>query len=208
MSLRTISRSAVGGYVKLVRLPLDAAIRLRPRNRGNGQPAGTIALDRFEARLRSIAGRTLRDEELVQDADRRRLAADERERAEHLRAEADRRTAHAEAQAMDKSTKAEQQRRRASERAAQRKKLAGNRRRAETRRIADVKARRRRANKNGAARKEDAIDDRAKRVRLKQLDREADALAKKQDALTAKSEAERLRRTASRTKAARKRSRA
>src|SRR5204863_8020691 len=134
MSLRAISRSAVGGYVKLVRLPLDAAVWLRPRNRGNGHAAGTIAVDRFEARLRSIAGRTLRDEELVRDADRRRLAANERERADNLRAEADRRTELAEARATEKGTKAEQQRRRASQGAAQRKKLAGERGRAENRR--------------------------------------------------------------------------
>ena len=208
MSLRTISRSAVGGYVKLVRAPLDVAVRLRPRNRGNDHAPGTIALDRFEARLRSIAGRTLGDEELVRDADRRRLAADERERAGRLRAEAHRRSEFAAGRLSEKEEQAGQQRRRAAQRAAERKQQAGTRRQAETRRIADVEARRRRANKNEAVRKEAAIDDRSKRARLQQLDREADALAKKQDALSAKSEAQRLRAAASRTKAARKRSRA
>ena len=73
MSLRTMSRSAVSGYVKLLRLPLDAAVGLRTRNGTKDRSGGTIALDRVEARLRSIAGRTLRDNELVRDAARRKL---------------------------------------------------------------------------------------------------------------------------------------
>ncbi len=88
MSMRTISRSAVGGYIKLLRLPLDAAVGLRTRNGRHGVAGATIKLDRMEAGLRRMAGKTLGDEELVRDAERRRLAADERERAAGLRAEA------------------------------------------------------------------------------------------------------------------------
>jgi colicin import membrane protein len=203
MILRTISRSAIGGYVKLLRLPMDAAVRLRARN-GNGPSGGMIALDRFEANLRSIAGRALRDDALVHDAERRRVATDQRARAIRLRAEANRRSELAEERLSEKEQKAEQQRRRASQRAAERKQQAEKRLQAERRRIADVEAQRRRANERAAAAKEDAIKDRSKRARLQQLDREADALAKKQDALAAKSESQRLRQAASKTKASRK----
>ena len=205
MSARTISRSVVGGYVKLLRLPFDAAVGLRTRNGRRDLSVGTITLDRFEARLRSIAGHTLRDDELVRDADRRRLAADERERAGHLRAEAQRRSEHAEERLSEREKKADQQRRQAARRAADRKKRAEQQQGAETRRIAGLETRRRRANEKATARKAEAIDDRSKRSRLRQLDQEADALAKKRDALTAKNESQRLRRAASTTKSARKR---
>src|SRR4051812_3858781 len=86
--LRQISRAAVGGYVKAVRLPLDTAARVA--GRGNGRTSGiTLALDRAEATARDVAGRALGDAELRHDAGRRRLAADERERALRLRAEAE-----------------------------------------------------------------------------------------------------------------------
>jgi hypothetical protein len=208
MSLRTISRSAVGGYVKLLRLPLDAAVGLRTRNGGTDLSGGKITLDRFEARLRRIAGRTLRDNELVRDAERRRLAADERERAGRLRAEAQRRSEHAEERLSEREKKAEHQRREAARRAADRRKRAERQREVESRRVADLESRRRRANEKATTRKAKAIDGRSKRARLQQLDEEADALAKKQDALTAKTESQRLRQAASKTKAARKRSRA
>lgn len=205
MSLRTISRSAVGGYVKLLRLPFDGAARLRPRNEEDGPSRGTLALDRFEATFRRVAGGMLGDDELVQDATRRRVAVDERQRAFRLRAEAGRRTDLAEERLSANEEKAEQQRRQASQRAAERKRQAEKRRQSESGRIAEDEARRRRANENAAAQRAEAIEDRSKRSQLRQLDREADALAKSQDALTAKSEARRLRQAAGNTKAARKR---
>ena len=57
MSPRTISRSAVGGYIKLLRLPLDAAVGLRTRNGRHGVSGATIKLDRMEAGLRRMPAR-------------------------------------------------------------------------------------------------------------------------------------------------------
>jgi colicin import membrane protein len=205
MSMRTISRSAVGAYVKALRLPFDAAVSMRARNGRTDQSRATTTLDRFEATFRSIAGRTLGDQELQRDAERRRLAAAERERADGLRTEAERRSELAEERLSEKEEKAEQQRRQAARRAADLKKRAEQRRKAETRRIADLESQRRRASEKAKGRRAEAIEGRSKRARLKQLDVEADGLAKKQDALTAKSESQRLRSAASKTKAARKR---
>jgi hypothetical protein len=205
MSLRTISRSAVSAYIRLLRLPVDTAVGLRTRN-GRTEPSrATLRLDRLEASLRGIAGRTLRDEGLVRHGDRMLIAADERQRAGGLRAEARVRSERADRRLSEKEKQAEQKRRRAGQRAAGRKKQADRQRQAESRRIEKVEARRRRANENGAARREQAIEDLSKRARLQQLDKDADALAKQQDALTAKNESQRLRSAASKTKAARKR---
>ena len=205
MSARAISRSAVGGYIKMLRLPFDAAVGLRTRNGRKDLSGAAITLDRFEARLRSIAGHTLRDDELVQDAERRRLAADERERAGDMRAEAQRRSDHGEERLSEREKKADQQRRHAARLAADRKKRAEQQREAESRRIAGLETRRRRANQKTTARKAEEIEDRSKRARLQQLDQEADALAKKREALTTKNESQRLRRAASAAKSKRKR---
>jgi colicin import membrane protein len=204
MSMRTISRSAVGGYIKLLRLPWDAAFAARAST-GENHSGGTIVLDRFEARLRSIAGRALHDDELVRDAERRRLAADERARAGRLRVDAQRRSEHAEERLTGRVKEAQQQRRQAARQAADRKKDAERRRQAESRRIDALEARRRRANESAAAAKEEAIEHRSKGARLQQLDEEAHTLARKQDALTAKNESQRLRQAASKAKATRKR---
>ena len=205
MITRTISRSAIGGCLKLLRLPWDTTVTMRSRNGGKNLSGTTIALDRLEARVLNIAGRALRDDELVLHAERRRQAADERERASRLRAEAEGRSEHAEERLSEQERQADQQRRQAVRRAADRRKRADQRRKAEGRRIAGLESRRRVANEKVTARKAKAIDDRSKRSRLQQLDHEADALAKKQDALTAKSESQRLRQAASQAKSARKR---
>ena len=204
MNARTISRSAVGGYLKLLRLPLDAAVGMRLRNRDADRSTATIRIDRLEAGLRGIAGRTLGDQELLRDAELRRLAADERERAVRLRANAQRRSELADERLSKTEEKAERLRRQAVTQAANRKARAEQQRQAESRRVKEVEARRRRANAKATARQAEAIEDRSKRVRLQQLEEEADALKKQKDALAAKNEARRLGAAASKTKAARK----
>jgi hypothetical protein len=206
MNARTISRSAVDGYLKLLRFPLDAAVTVGLRNRAAERSTATIRLDRVEAGLRGLAGRTLGDEELRRDAELRRLAADERERAVRLRVTAQRRTEFADERLSETEEKAERQRRQASAQAVNRKARAERQRRVESGRVKEVEAQRRRANGKATAQQAAALEERSKRVRLEQLDEQADALSKKEEALAAKNEARRLRAAASKTKAARKKS--
>src|SRR5205823_2791024 len=82
MNVRVIPRTALTGYLKLVRTPLDAAIRLLPGN-GNGdgaKPTAQLAIDRADATIRSVAGTFLGDSALREDGARRHHAARERER--------------------------------------------------------------------------------------------------------------------------------
>jgi hypothetical protein len=91
MTTRDIPRAAVDSYLRLVRWPVDTAVGLLPGDDQRGaRPAAELTVDRADATLRGLAGRVLADAELRQDAARRRVAADERERALHLRAEAQR----------------------------------------------------------------------------------------------------------------------
>src|SRR3989442_1775457 len=109
MDVRWIPRTAVDGYVRLARRPLDAALGLVDRN-----GAGTIAVDRVDATVRAIAGAALRDDRLREDATRRREAANERERALRLAAEAELRGQRGADEAVEHRQEAQRTRREAA----------------------------------------------------------------------------------------------
>ena len=123
MSIRAIPRTAIGGSIKAMRLPLDIAVSLLPGNGAGPRPTAGLALDRIEAHVRDLAGVALGDEVLREDAARRRVAADERERALRLRraaqADAEQRKAAADLQRRTQESAAE-----AAERAAEQERAA------------------------------------------------------------------------------------
>jgi hypothetical protein len=176
MNLRSIPRAAVGGYVKAVRWPLDRVLGR------NAEPA----IDRAEAAAREVAGTALGDDELKTDAKLRRTAADQRERAQTLDEQAGQRRAEARDQAQA------------------RKREADRKRAAEKRAATRAEQQRKQAAERAAAQTEAALDERAKRERLQQLDREAEALAEREEAVTARDEANRLAGAAASAKADRK----
>src|SRR3954452_20792120 len=94
--LRGMSRAAVGGYLKAVRLPLNVAVRLRGRGPGGERAESTV--DRLEAVARKAAGRALGDAQLSEDAALRMVPADERVRALALRETAAERAGEAQEQ--------------------------------------------------------------------------------------------------------------
>ena len=120
--LKTITRTAIGGTIKLARLPVDMAVKLTGRG-GDDSPAG-ISLDRAEAGVRSAAGQILRDEEMVKDAALRREAADERATGQRLRTRAEERTEMASDAIADQKAQATERRRRARENAEKRRRKA------------------------------------------------------------------------------------
>src|SRR5436305_3590873 len=87
MNIRTIPRTAFTSYLRLVRIPIDAAIGALPGNR----EARKLSADRADATVRSVAANVFGDSDLREDAQRRRAAADERAKALKLRGEARRR---------------------------------------------------------------------------------------------------------------------
>ena len=102
MALKNIPRTVVGGYLKVARAPVDAALKLAGRGK-----QGEVVVDRAEAAARDVAGTALGDEELRRDAARRRTAADTREEAIELREQAEEREGAAQQRA-DQKTKAAQ----------------------------------------------------------------------------------------------------
>lgn len=204
MSLRDIPRSAVGGAVKLTRLPLDIVVSMLPGNGSGTKPAAAIAVDRFEAALRDAAGIALFDEELREDAMRRRIAADERERELRLRAEAERRTAEADERFSARVEDAED-RRSAAEKRAEHERQEAERRKQQRAANAARRAQARKAtNRKVRAKVDEQLDEEADEARLEQLKKEAAALEERERALTAQAEAQRLQDEATKKKAARK----
>jgi hypothetical protein len=186
MTARTLPRTAVGGYIKLARLPFDAAIGALPGSRTGRGARASVALDRVEARLRGVAGALLLDSELRADARRRQLAADERGHALRLRNEAEQRRQNGAQQAEERKTQAARSR---------------DRRKQEAR---ESEGRRRSANRRAAAKAGEATQKQARRGRLDALDTKAEALDQKDEALSSRDEAERLAEAAAAAKAERK----
>src|SRR4051795_3006707 len=103
----SVTNKAVDGYLKLVRIPLDSAVGLLPGNGDGRGPAAGLALDRADATVRAIVGTILRDADLLRDAEGRRTAADECEKALRLRTEAQRKSQEADAKLEHREERAE-----------------------------------------------------------------------------------------------------
>ena len=199
--LRTIPRTVVTSYVSVARLPFDLTARVL----GGSEVTGPkLAVDRADAAVRAFAGGVLRDPELKADAQRRRVAADERQRALELRLAAKRTKGEAQEQFEERQTAAQRKRQKAAEEAEQKQAQAARDAERERARVAEVERKRREAVEAAAAKKEKAIEDEARRARLEQLDREAEALADQEKALHADKTADRLKVAAGEAKAARK----
>jgi hypothetical protein len=204
MNVSAIPRRAVDGYLKLVRVPFDGAIRLLPGNGTGAKPAAGIALDRVDARARTVFAKALRDPALAEDAARRREAANQREHALRLRSQADVKGEQADTRFEERHEQAARQREQAKERAKRRRQQAARQEKEKKSRAAQIAANRATASHKTAQRREEALGDQATRERLQTLDAKSDALAEQQKELTARDEARRLSEAASRAKAERK----
>jgi colicin import membrane protein len=205
MRLRAIPRTAIGGSLKVMRLPLDIAVSLLPGDGAGPRPRAGVALDRIEAHARDLAGAALGDEVLREDAARRHIAADERERALRLRAAAEARANEADARRADTREDADEQREQAAQRARREHAEADRRQQQRTQGVGRVERTRRAASETARSKADEAIEEIATEARLKQLERDADVLDERAGALTAEAEAQRLQDAATRKKVARKR---
>jgi len=154
--------------------------------------------------MRQLAGYALLDDELREDAARRRVAADERERALRLREAVERASAEADERLADRVDQAEEHRAVAEERAERQRQEAEQRRAAEARAAAQAETRRKAANRQARAKVDEAIEEQGDEARLEQLKAEAQALEEREAALTAQDEAQRLQDAATAKKAARR----
>ncbi len=205
MDARRLGGTVVDGWLRVTRIPVDVIARAVPNGDTGPRNSVMLLVDRADATVRDFAGRVLRDEELVRDAERRRVAADERERAIALRVEAERKKREADAK-MREDQRAAEARRQDAERDAQERAAQIEREKNERQRKAEETARQRRRTAEEERREKlEETEKEAKRERLRVLETEAEALDTEEEALTAADEAQRLRKAASAAKAARKR---
>lgn len=204
MDIRTIQRTAVGGYLRLARVPLDVATRLLPGGRAGARGAAQTAVDRVDATARALAGTLLGDPTLREDARRRRAALQERSRAVRLREQAEHRRAQGEAVEEERHEQARGRRRRAEERTADRRRQAQERKQQEQTRARTAARRRVEKSRDAEEQVEEKIEAQAPERRLEALEAESEAQAERERALTARDEAERLGRAAAAVKQERK----
>jgi hypothetical protein len=86
MNLKDLPRSAVGGALKVVRIPVDAVLDRAPANRLTAKARELF--DRTDASTRGAAGEALDDEQLRRESRLGRVAAEERAEASELRSKA------------------------------------------------------------------------------------------------------------------------
>jgi colicin import membrane protein len=196
--IRTIQRAALDRSLKTARALPDRAAKML------GRQDAELALDRAEAEVRDVAGRVLFDPELRQDATKRRLAADEREKALRLRAQAAAVTEEADEELAEREERAQQRRQEAAQKATQRKQQAAKRTQQAKAQVAKTAQAREEAAAKAEQRKQEQIDSQARKERLEALDTKAKALDEQAEAATARDEALRLKRAAAETKAKRK----
>ena len=206
METRVMGHQALDGWLKLARLPIDTITRLLPNGDTGPRNAAMLIVDRADAAVRDTIGGLLRSDALRQDAHRRRIAVDERERAMELRAEATAKSRQADARLQARTDTVAQQRAKAEEVAQDRLSEVSEMHDDRQQRVEETAAKQKRAVEQDEQQKRASADTRARRQRLDVLDDQADALDQQSDALTARDEAQRLRRVASTAKTTRKRS--
>jgi hypothetical protein len=204
MNVRVIPRTAVQGYLKLVRTPVDTAIGLLPGNGKGAKPSAQLAVDRADATVRSVVGTLLGDRVLREDGARRRQAAQERERGLRLRDHAEQTAEQADARLQERERQAQQERRRARQTATARRREAETKAQKKKQQAARTESRRREAAHDVAAQREQAIERRAPHEELETLEAKSDALRAREQEITARDEARRLAEAARQVKAERK----
>lgn len=204
MQLPNTAHRALDEWVKVLRFPIDSVVSVLPNGSRGPRNAAMIAVDRADASIRAAIGGLLKDNELIADAQRRRVVADERERAISLRIAAETKQEEADDRFEQKRAEVDE-RRETAERAEAEQKAKVERQRVERERKAEEAARaQKRAADTAKERRLAAADERAKRERLKVLAEKTEALDSKAKALTVEDEAQRLRKATSKAKAARK----
>jgi hypothetical protein len=204
IEVSNVRRAAIDGWLRVARLPFDTVARLLPADRGP-RNAAMLVIDRADATVRAAVGGILHDDDLCEDAFRRRAAADERRRAIELRMAAEEKQRDSDAQLAEALEGAARVREQAADEADRRLRQADNERAEQELRARLAAAAQERAVQLAREERLAAEDKQAKRERLNVLDEQAEALDREADALMASEDAQLLRDAAGAAKAARKR---
>ena len=202
MNPRTLTRTALDLSLRTALAPWSTVARWTRFNGDRTSPL-EVAVGRVDAAVREFAGRATGDDQLVEDALRRRAAADNRAVAIELREEAEERERRAEREREQREEQAEAVRERAEE--AAEKKRAAARKKASQRKQAVKKAAssKKQAVRKAAAAKRETISKAEREARLEELEEKEKALSAEERAIAEQERAARLQRSSEQTKASR-----
>src|SRR5581483_5726631 len=145
-------------YLRLFRLPLDAAIDRLPGNGTGASPAARLFVDRADASVRAVLASILGDSSLREDAQQRRAAAEGREHALGLRVEAERKSEKADARLQQREAQAARQREQAKQRAKAQREQVAKTREEKSRRAIEAENKRLEASRKAEARAHEAVN--------------------------------------------------
>jgi DNA anti-recombination protein RmuC len=203
MNPRTLTRSAVDLSVRTALAPWTAVARFT-RFGGDRTSPLEVAVGRIDAAVREFAGRALFDDELVQDAARRRAAADNRSVAIELHQEAEKREQEAEQRRQQREAQAEEVRERTEQVADQKREQAEQKASQRKQAVKKSANARKQAVSKAAAKKREQIAKAEREARLEELEETEEALDAEQRAIAEQKRAERLKSSAAATRAARR----
>jgi hypothetical protein len=183
--IRSIPRSAVQGYLRALRLPLDAASRVADRN-ADRPWAPSIAYEGFEAKVKGVTGRLLKDDVLTEQAEVQRARVSQLRKAAENTAAADAKQAVADRELDERRAAAERKEVDAAEKAEAEK--AQN---AEREKRAKAEARRRASRQKKVAtrterNRKQAVAEKATTAKAADLEAERAALLERKEAAAAK----------------------
>lgn len=201
MMLTTLTRTAVDVSLRVGLAPWSAVARLT--RRGGQHSSLELAVDRFDASARELAGKVLSDQELLVDAAHRKAATQARATAKGLHESAEEHESEADRVASARREQAEDLREQAEERTAQRVESAEKTKARRKQTAASARQSKKQAVKKTAAKRKEAIEKEGRAARLEELDRKEEALDAREEAVTASDEADRLQASAEAKKARR-----
>lgn len=205
-TITAIPKAAVTGYLRVLRLPLDAVESVANRNSEEEWPPA-LAFDAFEAQILGALGSLLRDDDLVQEAARERTRIDQLRRAMTLEAEAEQRRQQADRELDERRQQAQDHAETAEERAEQAEERLEQEKAEKKRRVQAQAAGKKQNARKAAEAREDRIDDLERDAEAERLAAEREALAERKEALEATGDALELDKAAASVKQRRKASR-
>lgn len=185
IDLNTLPRAAMRGYLRVLRLPLDA-LEAVSRRGDDGSWAPAVAFEAFEAQVKAATAALLRDEGLRQEATLQRARVTQLRRAAELEVAADSARAEADDELAQRRQEAEAEREEAAQRAAEAEARVQREKAAAETRVRQQAAQQQRKVRETAQAKRERIAAQEKAARTRQLREERAALVEQKRAVAAK----------------------
>lgn len=191
IDISTLPRTAVEGWLGVVRLPVTAAAVVSRHAQDESWPP-ILAFDAFEARFKAIVASVLHDDKLAEDAEAGQQRVTRLRDAVALEAAAEQKRTQADQELTQRRESAQQRAEQAKNRAESQKEQLEEQETAAKRRLREQAEAKERELEEAAQDSQELIDNRERLAEQKRLKAERAALAERKKAVSAKSRALKL----------------